>query len=192
MTTELILPLGETQFVDENGNPYALGNVYHYIPSTMTPKTTYSDAAGASPNSQPVALDAAGRASIYGLGQYRQILFDVNGVQIWDKVTGTPSSATTSSWSNITADPNPAVTGADYLCNTTGGAFTVTLPASPTVGDNVGFDDAAGTWGTSALTVGANTKPIMGVVDNMICTRSGLSFRLVYQGATNGWRIAQL
>jgi hypothetical protein len=37
----------------------------------------------------------------------------------------------------ITADPANAVAGYGYFCNTTGGAFTVTLPTSPSLGDFV-------------------------------------------------------
>ena len=41
-----------------------------------------------------------------------------------------------------------AVTGTGYFCNTTGGAFTVTLPASPSAGDVVGVSDYAKTFDT--------------------------------------------
>ena len=36
-----------------------------------------------------------------------------------------------------------AVTGTGYFCDTTGGAFTVTLPLSPSAGDVVGVSDYA-------------------------------------------------
>jgi hypothetical protein len=45
----------------------------------------------------------------------------------------------------ITADPANAVAGYGYFCNTTGAAFTVTLPTSPVLGDFVSFIDYAGT-----------------------------------------------
>lgn len=65
-----------------------------------------------------------------------------------------------------TADPTPytlstitsntsAVSGTTYLCNTSGGAFTVTLPA-PSVGAFVGIVDANGTFDTNNLTLAPN------------------------------------
>lgn len=83
-----ILPQAETQFVDGNGAPYGAGQVCFYVPGTLTPKATYSDPGLATPNASPcLALDANGRALIWGAGSYRQRLFDVFGSLIWDQVT---------------------------------------------------------------------------------------------------------
>ena len=41
-------------------------------------------------------------------------------------------------------------------CDTSGGTFTVTLPASPAEGDRFWFNDFAGTWGTNALSIDPN------------------------------------
>jgi hypothetical protein len=84
----LPLPNGETQFIDASGNPLAGGYVYHYIPGTSTPKNTYQDQAGTIVNSNPIVLDAAGRAVIYGDGLYRQVVTDSLGNQAWDQETG--------------------------------------------------------------------------------------------------------
>ena len=53
-----------------------------------------------------------------------------------------------------------AASGKGYFCNTTGGAFTATLPASPTAGDIVGLKDYAATFGSNSLTVGRNSSNI--------------------------------
>lgn len=91
---DITLPMGMTQFTDANGKPYAAGSVYHYIIATTTPKTTYSDINGATPNANPVVLDSAGRASIFGDGAYRQILKDSAGNTIWDQNTQIATAAT--------------------------------------------------------------------------------------------------
>jgi hypothetical protein len=83
----IILPLAETQFTDANGVPLADGSVYFYVPGTLTPKDTWQDAGGTTLNTNPVVLDAAGRAIIYGSGNYRQIVKDKDGNQIWDQLT---------------------------------------------------------------------------------------------------------
>ena len=101
--------------------------------------------------------------------------------------TGLPGTLT---WSAISTGTTAASKNG-YLCNTTGGAFTLTLPLAPTVGDTVAVVDAAGTFQTSALTLGRNSQPIMGSATDMTVSTQYASFTLVYQGATNGWRIFQ-
>jgi len=83
----LTLPPGKTQFLDAAGNPLVGGYVFHYIPATSTPKTTYQDIDATIPNTNPVVLDAAGEAVIFGDGAYRQVVTDALGNQIWDEVT---------------------------------------------------------------------------------------------------------
>lgn len=53
------------QFFDSNGNPLAGGKVFTYLAGTLTPRPTYTTQAGTTPNSNPVILDSAGRASIW-------------------------------------------------------------------------------------------------------------------------------
>lgn len=87
MTSGALLPNAEQTFLDADGNPLAAGLVYFYIPATTTPKTTWQDAAGGTPNSNPIVLNAAGRAIIYGVGQYRQVVYSAAGVLQWDQLT---------------------------------------------------------------------------------------------------------
>lgn len=82
-----LLPNGKQIFFDSDGNPCAGCSVYFYIPSTTTPKDTYQDSASSILNTNPVVLDSAGTATIYGSGSYRQIFKDALGATIWDKLT---------------------------------------------------------------------------------------------------------
>lgn len=82
-----LLPNGQQQFSDANGAPYASGTVQFYIPTTTTPKATWSDPGETVPNPNPVVLDSAGRATIFGSGIYRQVLKDQFGALVWDKLT---------------------------------------------------------------------------------------------------------
>jgi len=50
---------------DANGNPLAGGKVYTYLAGTLTPRATYTDQGGTTPNANPVILDSAGRANIW-------------------------------------------------------------------------------------------------------------------------------
>jgi hypothetical protein len=90
----LPLPPSKVQFCDANGKPLAGGFVYNYIPATTTLKTTWSDSAGTTPNANPVVLDSAGRAAIFGDGIYRQIVTDSLANQIYDANTSVASLTT--------------------------------------------------------------------------------------------------
>ena len=54
------------------------------------------------------------------------------------------------SWdtSSIKTTGFTATSGIGYFCDTTAGAFSVTLPLSPSAGDVVGVSDYAKTWDT--------------------------------------------
>jgi hypothetical protein len=188
--TQIILPNARTQFLDSNGDPLAAGSVYFYVPLTTTFKNTYQDPAAATLNVNPVTLDAAGSALIWGAGQYRQVVKDALGNTIWDNDTSGLLQVT-SSWSLITADPNPAVAGNSYLVSTAAGVLNFTLPANPTVGDEIGLADALGTFGTNALTVVRNTKNIMGVAANLVLNINNTYIRLAYEGVAGGWRLVR-
>lgn len=82
-----LLPNGKQQFFDANGNPLAGGTVAFFVPNTSTPKDTWQDSGSAVLNTNPVVLDAAGEAIIFGSGVYRQIVKDAGGNVIWDQIT---------------------------------------------------------------------------------------------------------
>jgi hypothetical protein len=81
--------------------------------------------------------------------------------------------------SNYTAAANEGV-----QTDTSGGAFTVTLPATPSVGDQVFVVDSAGSWATNNLTVGRNGSTIDGLAEDLICNISSVSVQFVYSGTT--------
>lgn len=87
MTITTLLPNAEQTFLDENGDPLVGGKVYFYIPQTTIPKSTWQDEDQTVPNTNPVILDAAGRAIIYGAGSYRQLVTDALDNLVWDQET---------------------------------------------------------------------------------------------------------
>jgi hypothetical protein len=98
-----------------------------------------------------------------------------------------PTGAVSWNTTKITANPNPAVTGVGYFCDTTSAAFTVTLPSSPAAGAVVGVADYANTFATNNLTIGRNGSNIGGSANNAILSTNGLSVTFVYVDATQGW-----
>lgn len=125
------------------------------------------------------------------LGKYWQLA--ANLADVTTKTPGTDADwliiPTAMTWALITSDPAPAMAGSGYLCNTTGGAFTVTLPAAPSAGDVISFADAAGTFDTLNLTIGRAALNIMGLGEDMVVSTKYASFSLVYASAALGWRI---
>jgi len=90
-------------------------------------------------------------------------------------------------WRAITS-AETVQTGAQILANTNGGAFTITLPASPSAGDEVSFIDQGYDFNTNALTVGRNGSNIANSAADLVVNTQGAGFSLVYSGdATTGW-----
>ena len=73
------------------------------------------------------------------------------------------------------------------LANTSGGAFTLTLPASPSANDEIIILDAAGTFDTNNLTVARNGNTIQGASSDLICDVENVAIRLHYTGSD--WRV---
>ena len=87
----------------------------------------------------------------------------------------------------ITSGTTAATAGNGYFCNTTGGAITLTLPGSPTLGDEVSFVDYAGTFDTNNLTVARNGKNINGAAADLTVATERAANTLVFTDSTQGW-----
>ena len=91
------------------------------------------------------------------------------------------------SWQTVDTTGFTAVAGEGYFCNTTSAAFTATLPASPSLGDECTFVDYAGTFDTNNLTVGRNSEKINGSAADLTVSVERAAFTLVYTDSTQGW-----
>ena len=80
-----------------------------------------------------------------------------------------------------------AVAGNGYFVNTTSGAITVTLPATPSAGDLVGIKDYANTANTNNITIDRNGSNIQGTANNFTISVAGTSITLIYVDGTQGW-----
>ena len=79
--------------------------------------------------------------------------------------------------------------GTRAFVDTTSAAVTITLPASPAVGDIVQLIDLAGTFDTNNLTIARNSLKIMGLTENMTVDVENAAVELVYTGSTYGWKL---
>ena len=91
------------------------------------------------------------------------------------------------SWQAVKTTGFTAVAGEGYFCDTSSGAFTATLPATPTLGDEVTLVDYAGTFDTNNLTVGRNSENIQGSAADLTVSIERAGLTLVYSGSTYGW-----
>jgi hypothetical protein len=80
-----------------------------------------------------------------------------------------------------------AVAGEGYFCNTTSSAFTVTLPASPSAGNQIAIVDYAGTFATNNITLAPNGNKINGSTDNRVLNTTREGVIITYIDSTQGW-----
>ena len=97
--------------------------------------------------------------------------------------TGTVDWQTTKKTADFTA-----ANGEGYFIDTSGGAVTMTLPASPSAGDIVAFKDYSGDFSTNNLTIGRNGSNLDGAAGDKAIDTDNTSMSLVYVDATQGWK----
>jgi len=193
-------PEPKLQFLSNNGVPLAGGCVFTYAAGTSTPQASYIDSTGTATNTNPVILDAGGRASIWLTSQgYKLTLFTAGGVncasgsQIWsvDGITGQLGLLSlANTWSGvqtfsqpikITPSVNQLVLGTSPNTTTINapapaGAITITLPTvTSTLAPLSG-----GTFTNTTLTSPTIVTPTVGGILNqngpgtyMIATNTG-------------------
>jgi len=89
--------------------------------------------------------------------------------------------------SSIKTSTFSAVSGNGYFCNTSGGAFTVNLPAG-SAGAIVAVSDYSRTFNTYNLTISPNgSEKIGGVNDDIKLDVEGQAATFVYVDSTKGW-----
>jgi hypothetical protein len=90
-------------------------------------------------------------------------------------------------WQSVQTTSFTASAGNAYPCNTTSAGFTVTLPATPSAGDQVQLVDYAGTFDTNVLVINPNGEDIEGGTDNLQLTGEREGVILTYIDSTQGW-----
>jgi len=148
------------QFFDDNGDPLTGGLLYTYAAGTTTPLATYTDSTGATPNTNPIVLDSAGRVTAQVFlttgSSYKFVLQTSASVTIWtkDNIDGIPESSITS------LRLNGSTSGyVDLQTVPVAGANTITFPAAT---GTVLLDPNTAFTGTSTFETISATKDISG------------------------------
>jgi len=90
----------------------------------------------------------------------------------------------------LVSNTHAAFSGDRLMLDSSGGAFTVTLPSSPSQGDYVQFADGAGQLSTNSVTIVRNGSNIQSTADDLELDVDNYGFTLVFTDSTNGWRLA--
>ena len=85
--------------------------------------------------------------------------------------------------SNVTLAKNT-----NYFVNTSA-ARTLTLPASPSTGDELYIFDASNNALTNNITVLPNSNKVQGSVQNLIIDSNAATVALTYTGSSYGWAV---
>ena len=196
---------GEIRFLEDTDNG---SNYIALRAGTIGTNVTLTLPTAAGSNGQFLKTDGSGNLSFATIttsagGSDKQIQFNNSGAfggitmgsngQVLS-TNGTTASFTDpagggTDWQAVKTSGFTAVGGEGYFCNTTSAAFTVTLPSSPSIGDEVAIVDYAGTFDSNNLTVGRNSKNIQGSASDLTVATERAGFTLVFTDNTQGWLI---
>ena len=131
-----------------------------------------------------ISYDASGAAVAVATGNASQVLTSAGA--------GAPpvfadAAGGGTSWQAVKTGAYTAVAGEGVFVNTTSSAFTITLPSSPTLGDEVAIIDYAGTFDSNNCTIGRNSQKIQGAAEDLVVATERAGFTLVFTDGTQGW-----
>jgi hypothetical protein len=137
-------------------------------------------------NKYTLSIKTAGSSNPIAVPVGATMLIHSNGTDARLDILQKGNFAITSS--SITA--YTAVAGDNLLIDTAAAQVTITLPASPTMGDEVSIMDvsATGGFGSNKVIVNRNSQPIRGAASNLDLTSNNQSIKLRYTNATKGWQ----
>ena len=112
-------------------------------------------------------------------------------VLIWNGTNWAPGTAASAGLdfdSTIQTSSFNAAINKGYFLDTSSAALTVTLPSSPSVGDEVHVIDSSNSAATNNITIVRNGNPIASSASDLTVAVNGAAFRLIWSGSsTFGW-----
>ena len=154
------------------------------------PGTDYNITAGGSAITFPAAPTNGVSLYLVFLGKQFLVPDVADGTITRDKLSQSLKRSVVPQWFSISSSTT-AVAGGNYMVNSTSGPVTITLPASPSLGDTIKIVDATGNLATNNLTLSPGSEKIKGISGNQIFTTNDLAVTLVYYNGTRGWVFAE-
>lgn len=176
-------PLPKFREMDDTGQPLVGGMLYTAQPGTVAgpgqsfPKPTYTDSTGATSNSNPVYLDASGRADVWLDGLYSMALYAADGTLVYsaDNV-GLSTSVMFSGASTVMqvfADASDAIYNAEILAANDDNA--------PMYYEIFKIDDSA-----NAVSISPSSGTVAGLSELQLTTK-GECAKLTKNANENNW-----
>ena len=149
------------------------------FPATQKTYGIYNNIGGGADIS--ARLGATGNTVTVTNGKYRMVATD--GTNWYDifSLAGLGEAWQDKSGNYTAAD------GDNLFVDTSGGAVTITLPASPSIGNQVKIIDSHGTAATNNITVGRNSQKIQGTAADLTISTNRAGISLVFYDSDNGW-----
>jgi len=140
------------------------------------------------------SVDGTIRLTVNGSG------ITANGVNFVGNLTGNASGSSSSCTGNAatatklditwqTVSSGTLVANGYYFADASGGAVTLNLPTTPSVGDQVVVADVANVAGTNNITLARGSNKVMNTTTDFVIDMNGGYATLVYSGATYGWTL---
>lgn len=164
------------------GNLYVANKIYSQgseVLTTASSITTSTNLAGGTPGSIPYQL-FSGITRFIGIGSTGTVLTSNGSTATWQSPVSAPLDYIRKT-SNYTAS-----NGDKIIADTSAGTFTIFLPVTPSVGNNVIIVDG-GNWTTSTLTVARNGSTIENINQDLIMDVGSIRTEFVYDGTT--WQV---
>jgi hypothetical protein len=103
--------------------------------------------------------------------------------------SGTDTTTITVGFASIAVSSNITLSGSTKYFVDTASTRTLTLPASPSLGDEIIIYDASNSALTNNITVLPNGNKVQGVIQNLIIDSNAAVVYLAYTGSTYGWAV---
>jgi len=110
-------------------------------------------------------------------------------IDLQTNVNNQISNFTAIEWSYQTGSYTVTGSSEGVFADTASGSWTVIMKSSPSIGNTLVVNDAAGIWGTHNLIVARNGQRINGVNEDFICDVDYSTIRFVYCDSVYGWKL---
>ncbi len=180
-----LTPTGDVQKSDINANGFSLTNAAT-VQATNVYANTVVATNGFTPPASFVLATSHGGTGTNAPGLVAGTNVTITGA--WPNQTVNASGGGATAW-ELKSAAFTAVAGHKYQVDTSGGAVTVTLPASATAMDTIDLADAKLSWNTNPVTVTCNGLNINNGTSNYTASLPGNKLSVVYISPGYGWSI---